>query len=78
MVKIDVAAVFNIFPTSLGKSCSFGLPQVSFGNFCQCIDGGMWDLVVLIPDQCLSVLLCNGGYHTVDCDVLFNISLILD
>ena len=53
----------------LGKSCSFGLPQVPFVNCCQfvsfCVfsyfplgfEGRMWDLIVLIvlvPDHCLS------------------------
>ena len=41
--------------TCLGKSCSFGLPCVSFENvvnLCMCasfpvgFEGGMWDLIV--------------------------------
>ena len=51
--------------TCLGKSCLFGLLCVSFVNvyqlLCVCpsfpfgIEGGMWDLIVLIPDHCLSI-----------------------
>ena len=48
----------------LGKCCSFGLMCVSFVNvmnFCVCpffafvFGGGMWGLIVKIPDQCLSI-----------------------
>ena len=49
--------------TCLGKSCSFGLPCVSFVNVyqfvCVCasfpfgFEGGMWDLIVVVPDHCL-------------------------
>ena len=44
--------------TCLGKSCSFGYLYVSFvgvGQICVCpsfsfgIEGGMWDVIVLIP-----------------------------
>ena len=48
----------------LGKSCSFGLPCVSFVNVyqfvCVCasfpfgFEGGVWDLIVVVPDHCLS------------------------
>ena len=50
--------------TCLGKSCSFGLPRVPFFlNFCQFMylvisllvfEGRMWDLIVSVPDHCLS------------------------
>ena len=49
--------------TCLGKSCSFGILCVfrkrlsifvclsfPFG-----FEGGMWDLIILIPDHCLSI-----------------------
>ena len=35
--------------TYLGKSCSFGLPRVPF-----VFEGRMWDLIVSVPDHCLS------------------------
>ena len=47
----------------LGKSSSFGLPRVLFVNCCQFMylvislfgfEGGMWDLIVSVPDHCLS------------------------
>ena len=50
--------------TWLGKSCSFGLLCVSFVGVSQIlfvplfpfgIVGGMWDVIVLIPDYCLSI-----------------------
>ena len=50
--------------TCLGKCCSFGLLLVSFVNvyqFCVCpsfpfgFKGGMWDMIVLVPDHCLSI-----------------------
>ena len=49
--------------TYLGKSCSFGLLCVSFVGFvkfCVCpsfplsIEGRMWDVILVIPDHCLS------------------------
>ena len=49
--------------TCLGKSCSFGLPRVSFRKLLSIYDfcyfpfgyeGRMWDLFVSIPDHCLS------------------------
>ena len=53
--------------TCLGKSCSFGLLCVSFVNvyqfLCVCLsfpfgfEGGVWDLIVLIPDHCRSIYL---------------------
>ena len=48
--------------TCLGKSCSFSLPRVPFVN-CQVMylvvsllvfEGRMWDLIVSVPDHCLS------------------------
>ena len=48
--------------TCLGKSCSFGLPQmwgkllsvyvISYFHFG--FEGRMWDLIVLVHDHCLS------------------------
>ena len=47
----------------LGKSCSFGLPRVPFVNcfsiyafsyFPFGFEGRMWDLIVLVPDHCLT------------------------
>ena len=49
--------------TCLGKSCSFGLLRVPFLNCCQFLylvvslfgfEGTMWDLIVIVPDHCLS------------------------
>ena len=48
--------------TCLGKSCSFGLPRVPFVNCCQFMycyfpvgfEGRIWDLIVSVPDHCLS------------------------
>ena len=49
--------------TYLGKSCSFGLPRVPFVNCGQFMylvislfgfEGRMWDLIVSVPDHCLS------------------------
>ena len=44
--------------TYLEKSCSFGLPQVPFVNCRQfvylVIVGRMWDLIISVPDHCLS------------------------
>ena len=46
--------------TYLGKSCSFGLPQVPFviyvfSYFPFGFEGRMWDLIVSFPDHCLSL-----------------------
>ena len=44
----------------LGKSCSFGLPRVPVVNCRQFMyfpfgfEGRMWDLIVSVPDHCLS------------------------
>ena len=46
--------------TCLGKSCSFGLSRVLFVNCCQLnyfpigFERRMWDLIVSVPDHCLS------------------------
>ena len=43
--------------TYLGKSCSFGLPRVPFVNcrrFMYLVISRMWDLIVSVPDHCLS------------------------
>ena len=49
--------------TYLGKSCSLGLPRVPFVNCGQFMysvislfgfEGRMWDLIVSVPDHCLS------------------------
>ena len=49
--------------TYLGKSCSFCLPRVPFVNCRQfmylvisllCFEGRIWDLIVSVPDHCLS------------------------
>ena len=49
--------------TGLRKSFPFGLPRVPFVNCCQFIvfsyfpfsfEGRMWDLIVSVPDHCLS------------------------
>ena len=54
--------------TCLRKSCSFGLLSVSFVNFYEFVfvllslfgfEGGLWDLIVLMPDHCLSVYFVN-------------------
>ena len=45
--------------TCVGKSCSFGLLCLSFVNVYQSVcvffpfgsDGGVWDLIVFIPDH---------------------------
>ena len=57
--------------TCLGKSCSIGLLCVSFVNvykiLCVCpsfpfgIKDGMWDVIVLIPDHCLSIYVGGSG-----------------
>ena len=52
--------------TCLGKSCSFSLLCVSFVGVCQIscvyvcvfsfgVEGRIWVVIVLIPDQCLSI-----------------------
>ena len=48
----------------MGKSCSFSLLSVSFVNasFPFGFEGGLWDLIVLVPDHCLSFLLLLRHY----------------
>ena len=55
--------------TYLGKSCSFGLPRVPFVNCGQFMylvislfgfQGRMWDLIVSVPDHCLSFYFANN------------------
>ena len=54
--------------TYLGKSCSFGLPRVPSVNCRQFtylvislfgFEGRMWDLIVSVPDHCLSFYFAN-------------------
>ena len=41
--------------TCLGKGCSFGLPRVYvFSYFPFGFEGRVWDLIVSVPDHCLS------------------------
>ena len=56
--------------TYLGKSCSFGLPRVHFGKlpsiyvfsyFPFGFEGRMWDLIVSVPDHCLSFYFIFSG-----------------
>ena len=55
--------------TYLGKSCSFCLPRVPFVNCRQFMylvislfgfEGRIWDLIVSVPDHCLSFYLTNN------------------
>ena len=57
--------------TWLGKCSRFGLLCVPFVNVNQflCVsffsfgfEGGMWDLIVLIPDRCLSISFSTDCY----------------
>ena len=57
--------------TYLGKSCSFGLPRVPFVNCGQFMylvmslfgfEGRMWDLIVSVPDHCLSFYFTKGPF----------------
>ena len=61
--------------TNLGKSCSFGLPASAFRKlpsiyvfsyFPFGFEGRMWDLIVSVPDHCLSVHFSNK-YHKTTC-----------
>ena len=58
--------------TYLGKSCSFGLPRVPFVNCGQFMylvislfgfEGRMWDLIVSVPDHCLSFYFTGTSDH---------------
>ena len=60
--------------TYLGKSCSFGLPRVPFVNCGQFMylvislfgfEGRMWDLIVSVPDHCLSFYLVESLYEII-------------
>ena len=55
--------------TYLGKRCSFGLPRVPFENCRQFFPFGfedrMWDLIVSVPDHCLSFYLAGLEFHFV-------------
>ena len=55
--------------TYLRKSCSFGLPLAPFVNCCQFMhlvifpfgfEGKMWDLIVSVPDHCISFYFTSG------------------
>ena len=57
--------------TYLGKSCSFCLPRVPFVNCRQFMylvisifgfEGRIWDLIVSVPDHCLSFYFSNVTY----------------
>ena len=78
--------------TRLGKSCSFGLPRVPFVNlpsiyvfsyFPFGFEGRMWDLIVSVPDHCLSfnftykkhLLRSHKGVKLKRCRIVSNISL---
>ena len=58
--------------TYFGKSCSFGLLCVSLVNVYQRVcpsfpfgfDGWMWDLIVSVPDHCLSFNLGRCGQYS--------------
>ena len=62
--------------TYLGKSCSFGLPRVPFVNcrrfVCLVVfpfgfGGGVWDLIVSVPDHCLSFYFSTVGFLLFQC-----------
>ena len=64
--------------TCLGNSCSFGLPRVPFVNCCQfdvfsCFpfgfEGRMWDLIVSVPDHCLSFYFERKSSETTNYDL---------
>ena len=64
----------------LGKSCSFGLPRVPFVNCGQFMflvislfgsEGRMWDLIVLVPDHCLSFYFPDSP-----CSLRYDITLL--
>ena len=54
-------------PPVTGKRCSFGLLCVSSLGVCQFVSmhlslllcGRVWDLIVLVPDYCLSFTYCD-------------------
>ena len=61
--------------TCLEKSCSFGLPRVPFVNCCQFMylvfsspfvfEGRMWDLIVPVPEPCLSFYFSSVDPHPI-------------
>ena len=64
--KIDVAAIFNENSRMFGKELVIRFNVVVFHKrlvVCVCVcasfpfgyEGGMWDVIVLVPDHCLSV-----------------------
>ena len=66
--------------TYLGKSCSFGFPRVPFVNCRQFMylvisflsfGGRMWDLIVPVPDHCLSFYFINFDYCLFRQDSIF-------
>ena len=59
----------------LGKSCSFCLPRVPFVScrrfVCLVIslfgfEGRIWDLIVSVPDHCLSFYFANSSVRVVN------------
>ena len=67
--------------TCIKKSCSFGLLCVSFVyvyQFCVChlfpfgFEDGMWDLIVLIPDHCLSIYILNNCKAYIDGSIIYS------
>ena len=64
--------------TCLGKSCSFGLPRVPFVNCCQFIylvrflfgfEGRTCDLIVSVPDHCLSFYFDIVNFPSLDANI---------
>ena len=58
--------------TCLGKSCSFGLPCMPFVDYCQFMyyflfgfEGRIWDLIVSVPDHCLSFYFSHDEAHII-------------
>ena len=68
--------------TYLGKSCSIGLPRVSFANYEIYVfsyfpfgfEGRMWDLIVSVPDHCLSFYFINLIEWTFKVDLILQIT----
>ena len=71
--------------TYLGKSCSFGLPRVPFTNCGQFVylvislfgfEDRMWDLIVSVPDHCLSFcFIFLNLFCLLECLVMWLISM---
>ena len=55
--------------TCLGKTCSFCLPCMSFENSCYAFpfgfEGGIQNLIVLIPDHCLTFFTLNAEVNVI-------------